>query len=156
MYMKLTIQQAMTRRGNIEAEINNIFEAIYSSYGVVSLDGKDVVSEVTAKQFEDNVNRLNELAEENAVLADKIQEANVNTLLDGKSVTYWLNYLKKKRNLIRLLRRDRTSGVVSGVGFVENDYVVRDIAVRERELEEYCNGISERIDQLNSEVTIEI
>lgn len=154
--MKLTIQQAMTRRGNIEAEINNIFEAIYRAYGVVSLDGNDVVSEVTAKQFEDNVNRLNELAEENAVLADKIQEANINTLLDGKSVTYWLNYLKKKRNLIRMLNRDRTSGVVSGVGFVENDYVVRDIAVRERELEEYCNGISERIDQLNSEVTIEI
>lgn len=154
--MKLTIQQAMTRRGNIEAEINNIHDALYRAYGVVSLDGKDVVSEVTAKQFEDNVNRLNELAEENAVLADKIQEANVNTLLDGKSVTYWLNYLKKKRNLIRMLNRDRTSGVVSGVGFVENDYVVRDIAVRERELEEYCNGISERIDQLNSEVTIEI
>ena len=154
--MKLTIQQAMTRRGNIEAEINNIHDALYRAYGVVSLDGKDVVSEVTAKQFEDNVNRLNELAEENAVLADKIQEANVNTLLDGKSVTYWLNYLKKKRNLIRMLNRDRTSGVVSGVGFVENDYVVRDIAVRERELEGYCNGISERIDQLNSEVTIEI
>lgn len=154
--MKLTIQQAMTRRGNLQSELNNLSRRIQYSWGIVTVDGKDVVSKVILDQFNADIKRSNEIIKENAELATKIQEANINTLLDGQSVTYWLNYLKQKRNLIYGLSSERSNSVTSGVGVTESDYPNRELALAEREIEKELNVISAKIDTLNNEIKIEL
>ncbi|XJS11094.1 hypothetical protein ACF3NG_02175 [Aerococcaceae bacterium WGS1372] len=161
MLHRLTIQEAIFILSNFNKEVERINRQFYSNFfGPVAVDGKAIPHTDKATNNLESLEAYQNLVTDISHLRQAINLANGNISIDGKPVSYQLEWIRLQRQLInqleQLLERSETR-VENGVGVVDyRPYAEADIRLQIEQLTKKVNQISSKIDQSNATTTIEL
>ncbi|ACZ01878.1 hypothetical protein [Streptobacillus moniliformis] len=159
--MKITIQQCIFLISNLTKKQNRIFLSLNSYSNIpIKVNGKDVFDKTQAKEMLALYSELEIINRDLATLKTVLNHTNSTNKINDMPISYHLEDLKNKRNLLSFLERSinsNTSSAESGVGIVNYGVLNQNILKENyRKLEKEVNSMSERIDIENSKLTIEV
>lgn len=156
---KLTIQQAIFKVSELQETLNENRRRLYNEFfGPTKINGKIVIDK---NKIEEEIKLLEKIEKQNSEIADlkeRIQKANIENKINGKSVAYTLELLKQKRALIasiaEILNNSRST-VESGVGAViYGAYDPEKLREIYENLKNETYELSSKVDKINSETLI--
>ncbi|MDO4690314.1 MAG: hypothetical protein Q4A58_03355 [Fusobacterium sp.] len=157
---KITIQQAIFLLSTL-IEKEREFSSALNEYKVpLYVNGKDVSNPKKKEEMLEDIKELNSIQEDIITLKSILAKSNVNTIIDGKSINYYLEEVRIKRNYLNTLNnllRSNYTKVENAVGVVQYGVLNEEKLRKEaRELETKVNELSQKIDSINSSTYIEI
>ena len=158
--MKLTLQQAIFTVANLTKKQKRLMRTINDDYVVpLKVNGKEVFEQTQADEMLDKITELELINKDILALKDEIN-ANTENFIDNKSLFFILEEVRIKRSILSdyldLLDSGRTS-VETGVGVVRYGTLNRaKINTICEELEKEVNTLSDKIDNINSKIEIEV
>lgn len=159
--MKLTLQQAIFTVSNLTKKQKRLMRTINDDYVVpLKVNGKEVFEQTQADEMLDKIAELELINKDILALKDEINIANTENFIDNKSLFFILEEVRIKRSILSdyldLLDSGRTS-VETGVGVVQYSTLNRaKINTICEELEKEVNTLSDKIDNINSKIEIEV
>ena len=153
--MKLTLQQAIFTVSNLTKKQKRLMRTINDDYVVpLKVNGKEIFEQIQA------IAELELINKDILALKDEINIANTENFIDNKSLFFILEEVRIKRSILSdyldLLDSGRTS-VETGVGVVQYGTLNRaKINTICEELEKEVNTLSDKIDNINSKIEIEV
>lgn len=159
--MKLTLQQAIFTVSNLTKKQKRLMRTINDDYVVpLKVNGKEVFEQTQADEMLDKITELELINKDILALKDEINIANTENFIDNKSLFFILEEVRIKRSILSdyldLLDSGRTS-VETGVGVVRYGTLNRaKINTICEELEKEVNTLSDKIDNINSKIEIEV
>lgn len=156
---KMRVQEAIYEISELQKEINTLRMELYKGYhGPIQVNNEVIDTSDLYKSFNDKLGKIQELLGRLVELKGKVQKANLETQVEGMSVTEALVKVKELRSLYESLaigyERPRTSienvGVVK-YGMFDDDHYRKTM----EELRQQINTLSQAIDLVNSTTMID-
>lgn len=156
---KMRIQEAIYEISELQKEINMLRLELYKGYhGPIQVNNEVIDTSDLYKSFNDKLGKIHELTGRLVELKGKVQKANIETQVEGMSVTEALVKVKELRSLYDSLsigyERPRTSienvGVVK-YGMFDDEHYRKTM----EELRQQINTLSQAIDLVNSTTMID-
>lgn len=156
---KMRVQEAIYEISELQKEINMLRLELYKGYhGPIQVNNEVIDTSDLYKSFNDKLEKIKELTDRLVELKGKVQKANIETQVEGMSVTEALVKVKELRSMYDSLsigyERPRTSienvGVVK-YGMFDDEHYRKTMD----ELRQQINTLSQAIDLVNSTTMID-
>lgn len=157
---KLTIQQAIFLLSTLAEKERELLNLLYTYKVPLLVNGKDVTEKNQKTEMLENIKNISLIQEDIVTLKIAVNNANLTTKIDEKSISEYLELVRVKRNYLSTLNnlvKGNYSKVENGVGVVHygilnGDYIKEEIKKLEVEVFE----ISQKIDTVNGNTWIEV
>lgn len=157
---KITLQQAIFLVSTLVEKEKEILNLLYTYKGPLLVNGKNVTEKKQSQNMLEDIKRLELIQKDIITLKTTINNANINTKIDNKSINEYLEEVRIKRNYVSTLSnlvRSNYSKVETGVGVVYYGVLNEDVLKKNIEkLEKEVFEISQKIDKSNSENYIKV
>lgn len=155
MQHQLTIQEAIFVLSTLNKQVDRLNRQFYSNFfGPVAIDDKALSQQDKATDNKESLEYYQKLIADISRLREVINNANTTYKVNGKSISYQLEWIRLQRQLIQqleqLLERSEIR-VENGVGVVDyRPYAEEDILLQLDQLTKEVNQLSTKIDQSNA------
>lgn len=158
---KITLQKAIFLLSTLVEKERNLRSNLFNYKMPLAVNGKEILDEKNSKKMLEEVSKIESIQRDIFELKTKINKANSEVNIDGSTLSALLEEVRLKRGYLATLKNLLQSGnytkVENSVGVVQygvlNEEIISD---KVEKLEDEVFNISQKIDEINASLEIEV
>lgn len=158
---KITLQKAIFLLSTLVEKERNLRSNLFNYKMPLAVNGKEILDEKNSKKMLEEVSKIESIQRDIFELKSKINKANSEVNIDGSTLSALLEEVRLKRGYLATLKNLLQSGnytkVENSVGVVQygvlNEEIISD---KVEKLEDEVFNISQKIDEINASLEIEV